>query len=115
MDEILSLMSVTELMRFVGEKIRRRRRNLRMSRRELAERSGVSQSTIKRLEADGIATVQVLVKVAIALGSIDTFEHLFAAPKARTLEEFCKQKQAEGEEWRNFFALGERFSKRSRQ
>ena len=90
--EILSLMSVTDLMTHFGEKVKTRRKYLRLSRSELAKKSGVSKSTIERLETKGIGTLKVLIKLAITLDSLETFETLFDTPKIEKLEKFLDEK-----------------------
>jgi transcriptional regulator with XRE-family HTH domain len=88
--ELIPLMSSSELATFVGKRVLARRKFLRMSRRELAEKSGVSSATLSRLESSGTATLLVLAKVAIALGGVDTFSELLSTPKARSFDEFSK-------------------------
>lgn len=88
---ILSLKSSTELISHIGQQVRARRKFLKISRKELSAKCGVSVSTILRLERNGVATLHVLVKVAIALNSVDTFENLFKSPKARSLDEYVRQ------------------------
>ena len=89
--QLFSLMTSTELIAHVGHRVEARRKFLKLSRKELSERCGVSTSTINRLEHRGIATLHVLVKVAIALKSIDTFEDLFKNPTATSLDEYLRQ------------------------
>jgi transcriptional regulator with XRE-family HTH domain len=89
MPDILPLMSCAELAAFVGKRVLARRKFFKMSRRELAEKSGVSSATLSRLESSGTATLLVLAKVAIALGGVDTFAELLATPKARSFDEFA--------------------------
>ena len=91
LNDILSLMSSKELTAHIGQKALLRRKHLMLSRKELSNKCGVSPSTINRLETKGVATLHVLIKVAIALDSINTFQDLFKSPKARTLEEYARQ------------------------
>jgi len=43
----------------------------------LSERSGVSYGTLKKFEQKGQISLESLLKVALALGSLDDFEQLF--------------------------------------
>ena len=91
---LFTLKSPTEIVCLVGLKIKARRRFLKLSRRALSEKSGVSMQTLARLENKGIATLSMVVKVAIALESIDTFADLFKNPPAKSLDEFYRKKIA---------------------
>jgi len=88
---LLSLMTSTDLIAYVGGRVKTRRKFLKMSRKDLSERCGVSASTILRLETKGVATLHVLIKVAIALNSTGTFQDLFKNPVARSLDEYERQ------------------------
>lgn len=92
---ILPLMSTKELMHFVGERVRRKRRLMNISRRELAEKSGVSVATIGRVEREGIGTIQVLMKLAVALDASPSLGSLFEIPTPRTVEDLKKLEELE--------------------
>lgn len=85
-----SLMTAKELMLLVGKQISRRRKVLGLSRQNLAIKSGVSVATLGRLEREGVATLQVLAKLAIALDSVDSVAALFHSPTVKTYEELKK-------------------------
>ena len=57
--------------RKMGNKIRQRREEIRMTQEELAERSGVSRATISALEngTDRNTTSKTLIAIATAMGS----------------------------------------------
>jgi XRE family aerobic/anaerobic benzoate catabolism transcriptional regulator len=60
--------SVAALIQHVGDRVRDTRKALRMSRRELSERSGVSPRYLAKLEGgDGNISIGLLKKVALAL------------------------------------------------
>lgn len=60
--------SVALLIRQVGDRVRKTRKSLGMSRRELSERSGVSPRYLAKLEGgDGNISIGLLKKVALAL------------------------------------------------
>lgn len=87
---IPALMSHKEMCEVVGARVRSCREHFGLSRRELAEKSGVSVPTISRLELDGIATISVLIKLAMALGVTETLNGIFETPGYKTMEEFIK-------------------------
>jgi transcriptional regulator with XRE-family HTH domain len=85
---LLTLQSSSEIATLIGQRIKSRRKFLNQSRKVLSQRSGVSVPTLVRLENKGIATINIIIKVAIALDSIDSFAELFKNPPAKSLEEY---------------------------
>ncbi|MBQ6524089.1 MAG: helix-turn-helix transcriptional regulator, partial [Atopobiaceae bacterium] len=62
----------------LAERVRARRRELRYSQAELAERSGVSLGSLKRFERTHEISLASLVKLSIALDCREDLETLFA-------------------------------------
>jgi transcriptional regulator with XRE-family HTH domain len=61
----------------LGEDVSRARRRRRLSRASLAERSGISESTLKRLErGDGAVAVENLARTLYVLGELSRLEGL---------------------------------------
>lgn len=83
-----SLLTHGEQCVLVGKKARALREQRGLSRRELADKSGVSTATISRFELEGTATLSVMLKVADALGATETFESLFKVQTYASLDEF---------------------------
>ena len=66
---------------------RNRRLALNMTQKELAEKSGVPLSTLKRFEQLGEISLAGLLAVAGATDALEEFQHLFPAPPVRTLDQ----------------------------
>ena len=64
----------------IGSRIRMTRLARNLSQAELAAMTDVSLSSIKRLEATGQGTLQLLASVAVALHATDGLETLFVQP-----------------------------------
>jgi len=61
----------------LGADVSRARRRRRLSRASLAERSGVSEATLKRLEkGDGRVALESFARALHVLGELDRFERL---------------------------------------
>lgn len=71
----------------LDERMRARRLDREWPRAVLAERSGVSEATIKLFEARGQITLSRLLLLARALGALGEFDALFAPRPAKTLAE----------------------------
>lgn len=77
---MLDLQSPAAICAMVGERIRALRLAQNFSQNELAQMCGVSLSTVRRLEADGQGSMQLVVQVAQALHATQGLEQLFALP-----------------------------------
>lgn len=74
------LLTHHEICREIGQRCRRLRLQANLSQLELAERSGASLSSIRRLEASGQATLELLVRVTQALQLSAQLENLLVLP-----------------------------------
>ena len=84
------LKTSTELLQEVAERIRIRRVALGLSQQEAAQRSGVAYRTWRRLETQGKASIEDLIKAALALRCEEALTALFAEPAAATLDDLLK-------------------------
>lgn len=75
-----------EILRALGERLRRVRLSRGLTQQELAVRAGVSLSTLKLLERQGKGSLQRLVRVALVLGAAADFGDLFREPGAESIE-----------------------------
>lgn len=72
-----------------------KRLSLNLSQKSLSERSGVSFGVLKKFERTGKISLESLLKIALALGSIDEFKDLFKLPSPEffpSLDELLKDK-----------------------
>ena len=66
---------------------KKRRIEKNMTRKVVAERSGVAISNITRFEQKGLISLKNLIDLAIALGYIAELKNVFSQPKYSTMEE----------------------------
>ena len=88
----LSLLTASDTQRDLAQAVRRRRRELKLSRRVLAERSGVPAPTIKRFETTGQISLR---QFLLLWQSVDRLERVAAlaapTPEApRSIEEVLR-------------------------
>ena len=84
-----------ELMQELGQRIGARRKALGWTQQAAAERSGVAYRTWRRLESAGQASVEDLVRAAVALRCEEGLEDLFPAPAATSLDDLLRQQKAQ--------------------
>lgn len=70
------------LVQAIGARIRLQRLAMGMTQQELAERSGVSLSTLKLMEQQGKGSLQRLAKVAVVLGLDADLRNLFSSQRS---------------------------------
>ena len=63
------------------------RKKMKLSRKELSEKSNVSYGSLKRFEETGNISLTSLVKLAIALDSAADFDSIFRTKKPTRIEE----------------------------
>ncbi len=75
---MISIKSPFEIAKEIAKKAQDKRLKLNLGQRTLSEKSGVSYGTLKKFEQKGQISLESLLKIALALDELDTFEHLFA-------------------------------------
>ena len=87
----ISLQTPGEIAIGVAARARARRLELNLTQAGLAERAGLSLSSLKRFEGTGQITLVSLVRIAGALGGLSAFERLFGAPEIRSLDQLVER------------------------
>lgn len=84
-----------ELMQELGQRVGARRKALGWTQQAAAERSGVAYRTWRRLESTGQASIEDLVRAAVALRCEEDLEGLFPAPAASSLDDLLRQQKTQ--------------------
>jgi len=79
-----------ELLQELADRIRIRRLALGWPQQEAAQRSGVAYRTWRRLETQGKASIEDLIKAALALRCEEALVALFPEPAAASLDDLLK-------------------------
>ena len=91
---LLSLVTPSEVARSLADRARALRLADRWARDTLANRAGVSSASLKRFERTGKGSLELLLKVAHALGRLDEFGRLLDPPPARSIAELERRAEA---------------------
>lgn len=75
----------------LGDKAKALRLLAGWKRATLAVRAGVSESSLKRFEKTGQASLDLVLRVALSLGRLSEFEALLEPPPARSIAELDRQ------------------------
>ena len=92
----IKILPPEELARGVGEAAKQLRLSRNITRDDLAKRSGIPVSTLRRFESTGLAPFLTVVRLTQALGREDGIETLFGADEALpdSLDEMLEQESS---------------------
>lgn len=83
----------SEIAAEIGLKVQRRRLAMNLTQVDAASRAGVSYRTWRRLEAEGKASIDDLIRAAVALRCEQDLFALFPEPVARSMDALLEQKR----------------------
>lgn len=83
----LSLIGPSEMGKLLADRTRAMRLLKGWTRSTLAKRAGVTLASLKRFEATGKASLELVLKVSHALGRLDEFSTVLQPPAAQSIEE----------------------------
>ena len=72
----------------IVERVKKKRKAMKISQKALAEQSGVSYASIRRFESTGEISLVSLLKIAHALHCLKDFEELFKGSSITNLKDF---------------------------
>jgi transcriptional regulator with XRE-family HTH domain len=84
---LLSLQTPFEAGLSLAERARTMRLQKAWTRATLASRAGVAPASLKRFETTGAASLDLVLRVAFALGRLEDFARAFEPPEVGTLDE----------------------------
>ena len=89
--EQLTGMLPREIAVTLGAKAKVLRLSAGWKRATLAERAGVSEASLKRFEQTGLASLELVLRIALSLGRLTEFEGLLEPPPARSIAELDRR------------------------
>lgn len=90
--KFLSFKTPYEVSLELAEKVKIKRKYLKLTQLQLAQKSGVSLGSLKRFEQSGEISLSSLLKIAMVLGDLKGFEDLFEKPEYTSIEEILNDK-----------------------
>ena len=72
----------------IVERAKKKRKQLKISQKELSEKSGVTYASIRRFEVTGEISLTSLLKIAHALDALKDFENLFKGQVITSLKDY---------------------------
>lgn len=93
---MLSFINPDDATHQIAERVKQIRLANNFSRKTLAERSGVSEASIKRFETTGEIALLSLAKLAFALGFLQEFDKLFIPQDLISIKNIVQKQRARG-------------------
>jgi transcriptional regulator with XRE-family HTH domain len=84
----MNILTVQSATKNLCERFKKRRKEKGLSQRKVAERSGVSYSSVRRFESSGEISLHALMNLAQVLGCLADFNDLFATPIITDLKDY---------------------------
>lgn len=81
-----------EVSKELATKFHKLRKEAKLTRKELAERSGVSESSIKRFETSGLISLISLLKISQIVKKLADFDALFKNEDSKNVNELFSDK-----------------------
>lgn len=81
----LNILTPVEFLTQIAQNAKAKRLSLNLSQQNLSLRSGVSLGSIKRFERTGKISLESLLKLALVLKSLESFNSLFAKDSLQSL------------------------------
>ena len=70
------------------ERVKKKRKQMKLSQRRLSEKSGVAYASVRRFETTGEISLSSLLKIAHALDSLKDFDELFKGQVITSLKDY---------------------------
>ncbi len=72
----------------IVERAKKKRKQMKISQKELAQKSGVTYASIRRFETTGEISLSSLLKIAHALDALKDFENVFKGQAITSLKDY---------------------------
>lgn len=72
----------------IVEREKKKRKQMKLSQRQLSQKSGVTYSSIRRFETTGEISLSSLLKIAHALDALKDFESIFKGQAIASLKDY---------------------------
>ena len=72
----------------IVERAKKKRKQMKISQKELSKKSGVTYASIRRFETTGEISLTSLLKIAHALDALKDFENLFKGQAITSLKDY---------------------------
>ena len=72
----------------IVERVKKKRKQMKLSQKQLSQKSGVTYASIRRFETTGEISLSSLLKIAHALDALKDFENIFKGQVITNLKDY---------------------------
>ena len=87
-NDFVTTPTINSILLSLTDRVKARRKELKISQKVLAQKSGVSYASIRRFESTGDISLASLLKIASALNCLEDFNQLFNKKIITNLKDF---------------------------
>ena len=87
-NDFVTTPTINSILVSLTDRVKARRKELKISQKVLAQKSGVSYASIRRFESTGDISLASLLKIASALNCLEDFNQLFNKKIITNLKDF---------------------------
>lgn len=86
--DFVNVITESSILTNLKERVKQRRKELKLTQKELSTKSGVSYGSIRRFESSGEISLTSLIKISHALNCLEDFNNLFKNKQITNLKEY---------------------------
>lgn len=86
--QFVSVLTERSVANGILERAKKKRKQMKISQKQLSQKSGVAYSSIRRFESTGEISLSSLLKIAHALNALKDFEELFKGQTITSLKDY---------------------------
>lgn len=82
-----NLDSSTDITNRLAARVKKMRLRRNITQAELAIQAGISLSSLKRFESKGLASLDLVARIALIFNTVEAFDELFSSPEPRSIDD----------------------------
>ena len=86
--QFVNTLTEQSVVKGIVERAKKKRKQMKISQKELAQKSGVTYASIRRFETTGEISLSSLLKIARALDALKDFENVFKGQAITSLKDY---------------------------
>lgn len=86
--QFVDILTEQSVVNGIVERMKKRRKQMKLSQKQLSQKSGVTYASLRRFEATGEISFSSLLKIAHALDALKDFENIFKGQAITSLKDY---------------------------
>ena len=86
--QFVNVLTEQSVVNGIVERAKKKRKQMKISQKQLSQKSGVAYASIRRFESTGDISLASLLKIAQALNALKDFENIFKGQVIKSLKDY---------------------------